>query len=146
VAYLYEPLHPGVLRLIKQAVDAGHKANIQVSICGEMAGESLYVPILLGLELDCLSMNPQSVPRVKNLISRSKMKDCRRLVRKALRLSTAKEINEILQATVLRRFPEEFRVFDPISIGRRVNWHGKKAHRDAPAGDDASGAHYAHRD
>ena len=127
VAYLYEPLHPGVLRLIRQAVDAGHKAKIEVNICGEMAGEPLYVPILLGLELDCLSMNPQSVPRVKNLISRSKIDECRRFVRKALKLSTASENNEVLRSTILKKFPEEFRVFDPNALDPRASSGNKKS-------------------
>jgi len=116
VAYLYEPLHPGVLRFIKQAVDAGHKAKIPVSICGEMAGEPLYVPILLGLNLDSLSMNPQAVPRVKNLVCRSRLKSCRRFVKKILGFRTAREINEILQEMMLTNFPEEFRVFDPSGL------------------------------
>ncbi len=116
VAYLYEPLHPGVLRFIKQAVDAGHKAKIPVSICGEMAGEPLYVPILLGLNLDSLSMNPQAVPRVKNLVCRSRLKSCRRFVKKILGFRTAREINEMLQEMMLTNFPEEFRVFDPSDL------------------------------
>ncbi|MBP8646075.1 MAG: phosphoenolpyruvate--protein phosphotransferase [Syntrophobacteraceae bacterium] len=120
VAYLYEPLHPGVLRLVRMAVEAGHKAGIPVSLCGEMAGESIYVPILLGLQLDCLSMNPQSVPRVKNLISRSRMKDCRRFVKRILRSSTAKEIGDLLQEMMLKNFPEEYRLFDPRALTSEV--------------------------
>jgi phosphoenolpyruvate-protein phosphotransferase (PTS system enzyme I) len=116
VAYLYEPLHPGVLRLIKHAVDAGHRARIPVSICGEMAGEPLYVPILLGLNLDSLSMNPQAVPRVKNLICRSRLKYWRRFVKKILRFRTAREINDMLQEIMLKNYPEEFRVFDPSDL------------------------------
>ena len=116
VAYLYEPLHPAVLRFIKHTVDAGHEAGIQVAICGEMAGEPLYLPVLLGLELDSLSMNPQSVPRVKNLIRRSSMRESRRLVDRILRLGTAIEINRLLKRTMLKNFPEEFRVFDPNAV------------------------------
>ncbi len=116
VAYLYEPLHPAVLRLIKQTVDAGHKAGIKVCICGEMAGEPLYVPILLGLNLDSFSMNPQSIPRVKNLICRARVKDCRAFVKKALQMRTAREISEVLQDTVLKNFPEEFKYFDPSAL------------------------------
>lgn len=116
VAYLFEPLHPAVLRFIKQTVDAGHKGKIPVALCGEMAGEPLYLPILLGFGIDSLSMNPQSLPRVKNLIRRSLIKDCRRLAKKVLRLSTAQEINHLLERTIKRSFPEEFRVFNPTSF------------------------------
>jgi phosphotransferase system enzyme I (PtsI) len=119
VAYLYEPLHPGVLRFIKQTVDAGHKAGIEVGICGEMAAEPVYTPILLGMEFDKLSMNPQAVPRVKNLISRSFMKDCRKLVKKALRMSTAGEIGDHLHFMMMKKFPEEFQIFDPSALVAR---------------------------
>jgi phosphotransferase system enzyme I (PtsI) len=115
VAYLFEPLHPAVLRFIKQTVDAGHKAGIPVGLCGEMAGEPLHVPILLGFQVDSLSMNPQSLPRVKNLIRQSFMKDCRKLARKVLRLSTAQEVNRFLEKTIKKILPEEFRVFGPNS-------------------------------
>ncbi|MFZ2446598.1 MAG: phosphoenolpyruvate--protein phosphotransferase [Syntrophobacteraceae bacterium] len=115
VAYLFEPLHPAVLRFIKHTVDAGHKAGIPVALCGEMAGEPLYVPILLGLDIDAFSMNPQTLPRVKNLIRRSVMTDCRRFAKRVLRLRTAQEINDLLERTIRRTFPEEFRVFDPNS-------------------------------
>jgi phosphoenolpyruvate-protein phosphotransferase (PTS system enzyme I) len=113
VAYLFEPLHPAVLRFIKQTVAAGRRANIQVGLCGEMAGEPLYTPILLGLQLTNLSMNPQAIPRVKNLIGRSRVEDCRRFVHSVLRLRTADEINERLHRLMLEKFPEELRVFNP---------------------------------
>ncbi len=117
VAYLYEPLHPGVLRFIKQAVDAGHDAGIPVAVCGEMAGEPLYVPILLGLKIDSFSMNPVALPRVKNLVRRSSMKECCRFVEKIIRMRTASEIQQAVSKMVMRKFPEEFHVFDPNWIG-----------------------------
>lgn len=116
VAHLYDPLHPAVLRLIGHVVRTAHDAGIPVTICGEMAGEPLYVPLLLGLELDCLSMNPQAIPRVKNLVRRSTVAECRRFVQKALTLTTATHIRDTLQELALRVFPEEFKFFDPQAV------------------------------
>lgn len=113
VAYLFEPLHPAVLRFIRHVVAVGRKARIKVSLCGEMAGESLYTPILLGLELDNLSMNPQAIPRLKNLINRSRLDDCRRFVARVLRLRTTEEIHQRLYREMLDKFPEELRIFNP---------------------------------
>lgn len=125
VAYLYEPLHPAVLRFIKQTVEAGHRAKIPVSLCGEMAGEPLFVPILLGLELDCLSMNPRAIPRVKNLIARSRLKECRRFVKKALERTTAQEITLLLQEIMLKKFPEELRLFELDAVLTDAALHRK---------------------
>ena len=68
VNYLYDPLHPSVLRLIKMTIDAGNRAGIPVSMCGEMAGESQYTRLLLGLGLRIFSMDPAAVPEVKKKI------------------------------------------------------------------------------
>ena len=65
VNYLYEPLHPGVLRLIQFTVDAAHNAGIPVSMCGEMAGREIYTPILLGMGIDSLSTNAFAISHVK---------------------------------------------------------------------------------
>jgi len=125
VAYLYEPLHPGVLRFIRQTVDAGRRAKIKVGICGEMAGEALYIPILLGLQLHSLSMNPQAVPRVKNLISLCRMKECRHLVERILGMNTAREIHDLLEKMMFENFPEEFRFFDPGTSTPKAVLHGR---------------------
>ena len=90
VTYLYEPLHPAVLRLIKQVVDVGHKAGIRVAMCGEMAGEPAYTMILLGLELDELSMNPLAIPRVKKIIRGSTLKESKALLNKVITLSSTR--------------------------------------------------------
>jgi phosphotransferase system enzyme I (PtsI) len=110
VTYLYEPLHPAVLRLIKQTVDAGHKAGVRVAMCGEMAGDPAYTMILLGLELDELSMNPLAIPRVKKIIRGSTLKDSKALLNKVMTLSSATEIRAFVEAAMQKRFPEEFQV------------------------------------
>lgn len=68
VAHLYNPLHPAVLRLIRLTVDAARRAHIPVSICGEIAGDPRFAPLLLGLGLHELSMAASSIPRVKRRI------------------------------------------------------------------------------
>ncbi len=72
----------------------------------------MYVPILLGLKINSFSMNPQSLPRVKNLIRRSSIRECCRFANKMLQMKTAKEINQSLEKMVIKNFPEEFRVFE----------------------------------
>jgi phosphoenolpyruvate-protein phosphotransferase (PTS system enzyme I) len=108
VTYLYEPLHPAVLRLIKQVVDIGHQAGIRVAMCGEMAGEPTYLLILLGLKLDELSMNPLAIPRIKKIIRGSTLKESRYLLNEVMTFSSAAEIREFVKNYMQERFPEEF--------------------------------------
>jgi len=110
VTYLYEPLHPAVLSLIKQVVDIGHKAGIRVAMCGEMAGDPTYTMILIGLELDELSMNPLAIPRVKKIVRGSTLKESKTLLSKVMTLSSSSEIRALVEATMQKSFPEEFQV------------------------------------
>jgi len=68
VAYLYEPLHPAVLRLIRMTIDSAHAQGIPVGMCGEMAGDPLATVVLLGLGLDSFSMGPIGIPLVKRIV------------------------------------------------------------------------------
>lgn len=97
VAYLYEPAHPAVLRMIKNIIDAGHNANIKVGMCGEMAGELNFVLILLGLGLDEFSMPPQVIPEIKYVIRSLTLKQSQDIAQQALKLSTGKEVEEFSQ-------------------------------------------------
>ncbi len=108
VTYLYEPLHPAVLRLLKQVVDCGHEAGIPVAMCGEMAGEPLYACILLGLELDELSMNPSAIPRIKKLIRTSSFSESKSLLNEVINYSSVNEIRQRVENYMRERFPEEF--------------------------------------
>ncbi len=108
VSYLYEPLHPAVLKMIERTVESAHANNIDVALCGEMAGEPLYVPILLGLELDELSMNPYSIPRAKKVIRGLEHGFCKELLREVLKQDNAKEGEAILRREMVKRFPEDF--------------------------------------
>jgi phosphotransferase system enzyme I (PtsI) len=107
VSYLYEPLHPAVLRLIRRIVDAGHDAGIPVAMCGEMAGEPLYTYVLLGLGMDEMSMNATSIPRVKRILRKSVAFEAREFVGGLLAYATAAEIGGILVKKLEDLFPEE---------------------------------------
>lgn len=102
VAYLYEPAHPGVLRLIKNIIDVGHSANIWVGMCGEMAGDPTFSIILLGLGLDELSMPSIMIPEIKHIIRSVSRQEAVSIAQEALSLSTAKEIDDF----AIRRFKE----------------------------------------
>jgi phosphotransferase system enzyme I (PtsI) len=106
VSYLYEPLHPALLRLIKLVIDAGKKAGIPVSMCGEMASDPIYAIVLLGLGLEIFSMNPSSIPVIKNVVRSVRYRDCRRIAEIALQKKTAQEIEEFVIESVAMRFPE----------------------------------------
>jgi len=92
IAHLYEPTHPAVLRMIRQVVDEAHKRKLHVSVCGEVAGDPVYAPLLLGLGVDGLSMSPAWLPSVKYLIRSMTMADARALAAEAMAQSSAKEI------------------------------------------------------
>jgi phosphoenolpyruvate-protein phosphotransferase (PTS system enzyme I) len=106
VSYLYEPLHPAILRLVKGVIDAGKRAGIPVEMCGEMASDPIYAIVLLGLGLEIFSMNPSSIPVIKNVIRSVRYKDCRRIAEAALQKKTAQEIEEFVIESVAMRFPE----------------------------------------
>jgi phosphotransferase system enzyme I (PtsI) len=92
IAHLYEPTHPAVVRTLKHIVDEAHLQGVPVSVCGEMAGDPVYAPLLLGLGIDALSMSPGWLPAVKYLVRAMTMADARALAAEALTLSSPKEI------------------------------------------------------
>jgi phosphocarrier protein FPr len=96
VAALAQALHPAVLRLIKQTVDAAHAAGIWTGMCGELAGNALAAPILVGLGLDELSMSAPAIPAVKEAIRSLSMDEARRVAETALRLESATAVTDYL--------------------------------------------------
>ena len=103
VSYLYEPGHPAIVRLIKATIDGAKKNNIPVNVCGEMAGESIYVPVLLGLGIRRLSMNPVSIPQIKELIRNLDIRECKEIVKKVLTLEKSTLIKEFLYDTISKK-------------------------------------------
>ncbi len=92
IAHLYEPAHPAVLRTLKRIVDDAHALDVPVSVCGEMAGDPVYAPLLLGLGVDALSMSPPAIPAVKFLVRAMKMSAAKALAKEVLEMTVAKDI------------------------------------------------------
>ena len=108
VAYLYNPLDVSVLRLLKMTVDNAHAAGIPVCLCGEMAGDPLYLHVLLGLGLDEISMNPAALPYAHHLIRCSLYSEAKDLTARVLSLTDAVATRKVVQEWMAKRFPEFF--------------------------------------
>ncbi|MCC2657377.1 MAG: ptsP [Panacagrimonas sp.] len=98
VNYLYDPLHPAVLRLIRMTIEAGHAAGIEVGMCGEMAGDVRYTRLLLGLGLTEFSMHPANVLEVKRAVRESEVGDLRAKVDRVFAATGMDEFERELQA------------------------------------------------
>ena len=105
IAYLYEPTHPAILRLIKQIIDIGHAANIWVGMCGEMAGEPPLSLLLLGMGLDEFSTSPVQLPIVKQMIRSVEHSFARSVAEQAMQLHTGKEVEAFLLASLKQVAP-----------------------------------------
>ena len=108
VSYLYEPLHPAILRIIRGVVQSAHQVGIPVAICGEMAAEPAYSLVLLGLGLDEFSMNPVAIPKVKKVLRMSRFEETQALVERIFQLATASEIERHVRDWMADRLPEDF--------------------------------------
>nr|WP_217911729.1 phosphoenolpyruvate--protein phosphotransferase [Myxococcus sp. AM011] len=114
VAYLYRPLHLSVLRMLDTIVAAAKAANIPVSMCGEMAGDPLYTLVLLALGFDELSMTSGQIPAVKRFIRRVSRVDASVLLREAMELTTAEEIERFMRTEMDRRFVDTVERTEPV--------------------------------
>lgn len=108
VAHLYHPLHPAILKMIRKVVDAAHEQRIEVSICGEMASEPLYVYILLGFGLSALSMNAISIPRAKKMIRSVSFKEAKNLLDRVLQMTEESEIENFVKKEMQRFISKDF--------------------------------------
>ncbi len=97
INYLYDPLHPAVLTLIRNTIRAGHKAEIPVSLCGEMAGDPRYTRLLLGLGLTEFSMHPSGLLEIKRAVQDSHVGELNEAVRRLLRTVDAEKYAELLK-------------------------------------------------
>ena len=106
VAYMYQPFHPAILRMVQQVVNAAKNAGIHVSLCGEMAGDPLCTSILLAIGLDSLSMNARAIPLVKKVVRTIPMEQARADLEQIMRLNTASEVRAYLLRQTRKMFPE----------------------------------------
>jgi phosphoenolpyruvate-protein phosphotransferase (PTS system enzyme I) len=106
VAYLYRPLHLGVLRMIQASVEGAKASGIQCAMCGEMAGDPAYALILLALGIDTFSANPSDIPKVKRIIRAADTVDACNLLREAMEFSAHDEIESYVLAEMRKRFPQ----------------------------------------
>ena len=110
IAYLYEPTHPAILRLIQLIVDSAKKAKIWVSVCGEMGSDPAMAVLLVGLGIDQLSMGSFALPKVKKAIRSVTLKQAKEMAKRALEFTTGEEIKRFAEAklrTVAKDLVEE---------------------------------------
>ncbi len=106
VAYMYQPFHPAILRMLKFTVNAAKTEDIPVSLCGEMAGDPLCIAILLCLGFDSLSMNARAIPLVKKIIRATSMPQARMDFENVMSLNTAREVRSYVLEHIRSQFPE----------------------------------------
>jgi phosphotransferase system enzyme I (PtsI) len=97
IAKLYRELHPGILKLIKMAVDAARGAEIPISLCGELGRRREAVPLLIGLGIESLSVSPRALPSLKRTISQIRYQDCVELAERVLEMSTTERVEALLR-------------------------------------------------
>src|SRR5699024_3227156 len=105
VSYLYQPLHPAILNLVKMVIDASHKEGKWTGMCGEMAGEPTAVPLLLGLGLDEFSMSPSSILPARSQVRNLEKSAMEELANKALQQQTSEQVHALVDAVSEKRGP-----------------------------------------
>jgi phosphotransferase system enzyme I (PtsI) len=99
VAHLFQPLDPAIIRMLKHVADVAREKDIKIFMCGEMAGTPYHIPLLLGIGMDELSMNPQTIPDIKRVIRSLNVADTRSFLKEVLTQTTAKSTFELIKAT-----------------------------------------------
>jgi phosphotransferase system enzyme I (PtsI) len=99
VSHLYQPLDPAIIRMLKHVADVAKEKEIKVFMCGEMAGTPHHIPVLLGIGMEELSMNPQTIPDIKRVVRSLNVEDARAFLQDVLKQTTAKDTFELIKAT-----------------------------------------------
>ncbi|MDQ7032187.1 MAG: phosphoenolpyruvate--protein phosphotransferase [Desulfonauticus sp.] len=114
VSYLYQPLHPAIIRSIKHVLQVAKENKIKVSVCGEMSSDPFCVPVLLGMGIDSLSLSPQAIPGIKKIIRQVSMEKCKKLVTQILESGDVLKNNKIVRDNIFSQFPEELTFFTSL--------------------------------
>jgi phosphotransferase system enzyme I (PtsI) len=96
VAFMYQPFHPAILRMILQVIKAGRQAGIKVALCGEMAGDPLCTSVLLAMGIDELSINAGGIPMIKKVIRSLSLEQAKTDLRKIMKLDTSSQVREFI--------------------------------------------------
>ncbi len=115
VAYLYQPLHPAVVRSIKWVVDAAHRAGIEVCLCGELAADPFCIPILMGMQVDSISLGPQAIPGIKHIVRQTSMEECTALLKQVMASHSVARNNKLVRDMIFRHFPEELLFYSSLA-------------------------------
>jgi phosphotransferase system enzyme I (PtsI) len=107
VAHLFQPLDPAIIRMLKHTADVAREKDIKIFMCGEMAGTPHHIPLLLGIGMDELSMNPQTIPDIKRVIRSLNVEDARFFMKEALKQTTARSMFELIKDTYGSIFAEQ---------------------------------------
>jgi len=106
VSFLYKTLHPAILQLIHMTIRAGHKHDIWVGMCGEMAGDPLAIPLLVGMGIDELSVSPVVLPKIKEIVRGLDSDQCRHVAETVLNFTMEADIERYLKQFMQEHFPE----------------------------------------
>jgi phosphoenolpyruvate-protein phosphotransferase (PTS system enzyme I) len=112
VGYLYHPLHPAILRLVRQVVLGAQRIGKPLAMCGDMAGDPMLTWVLLGLGLRDFSMAPRQLPLVKSIMRATRMSEAERLVEAIAGLRTEAEVEEVVHQVMRARYPSELDVLE----------------------------------
>jgi phosphotransferase system enzyme I (PtsI) len=108
VSHLYSSADPAVLRLIRTVIQDAHKAQIDISVCGEMASEPEYIMLLLGMGFRTLSLTAPMIPEIKQIVRSVTIEDCNKVARKVLGMNSERQISNYLRAAARKILPEAF--------------------------------------
>jgi phosphoenolpyruvate-protein phosphotransferase (PTS system enzyme I) len=127
VGYLYHPLHPAILRLVRQVVLGAQRIGKPLAMCGDMAGDPMLTWVLLGLGLRDFSMAPRQLPLVKSIIRATQMGEAERLVEAIVGLRTEAEVEEVVHQVMRARYPSELDELEELAKDGELGEHGEPA-------------------